>query len=119
MASHPALFSMLASSSGSDGGHGGSFALIKALQALIQGLCALCQRLAGPMVPLQRLPQAAGSVAPPSESMLLGDHGRQWQRQNVKHGGLLDRPTCWLCTSCLESRLTLRVARIHAHDLAI
>ena len=78
---------MLASSSGSDGGHGGSFALIKALQALIQGLC---QRLAGPMVPLQRLPQAAGSVAPPSESMLLGDHGRQWQRQNVKHGGLLD-----------------------------
>ena len=25
-----------------------------------------------------------------SESMLLGDHGRQWQRQNVKHGGLLD-----------------------------
>ena len=85
---------MLASSSGSDGGHGGSFALmlqlIKALQALIQGLCALCQRLAGPMVPLQRLPQAAGSVAPPSESMLLGDHGRQWQRQNVRHGGLLD-----------------------------
>ena len=81
---------MLASSSGSDGGHGFSFALIKALQALIQGLCALCQRLAGPMVPLQRLPQAAGSVAPPSESMLLGDHGRRWQRQNVKHGGLLD-----------------------------
>ena len=44
----------------------------------------------GPDGAAAEIAAAAGSVAPPSESMLLGDHGRRWQRQNVKHGGLLD-----------------------------
>ena len=56
------------------------------LQALIQ---ALYQHPGGPDGAAAEI-AAAGSVAPPSESMLPGDHGRRWQGQNVKQGGLLD-----------------------------